>query len=78
MTRMKYELMNDSDAEFIAPKEIELTDNPECFDTRSKRLYVVKEGTRPTKELETNKEGKIPITWKNTIYPRSHEGGVSY
>ena len=57
---MKFELMNDSDAEFIAPKEIKLTDNPECFDTRSKRLYVVTEGTRPTKELETNKRRKNP------------------
>ena len=70
---MRYELMNDSDAEFIAPKEIELTDNPECFDTRSKCLYVLKEGTRPTKKLETNKRRKnpdTPITWKSIIYPR--------
>ena len=78
---MRYELMNDSDAELIAPKEIELTDSPECFDTRSKGLYVVKEGTRPTKELETNKRRKnpdTPITWKNIICPRFHAGGVSY
>ena len=65
------ELMNDFDTEFIAPEEIELTDNPDSASVliSEAKVYVVDKGTTHTKELETNKKRKKPaennlITWK--------------
>ena len=65
------ELMNDNDTEFIAPEEIELTDNPA-------NVHVVDEGTTHTKELKTNKkrnksEENTPIIWKRKVSPHSRE-----
>ena len=53
------ELMNDFDMEFIAPKEIELTDNPDNVNALilASNLHVVDQGTTHTKEeLETKRE----------------------
>ena len=54
------ELVNDSDAEFIAPEEIEFTDNRDNASVLTPELndYVFDEGTAHTKELETNKKRK--------------------
>ena len=54
------ELMNDFDTEFIAPKEIELTDNPENVSglALDANVHVVDEGTTHTKGLETKKKKK--------------------
>ena len=53
------ELMNDFDTKFIAPEEIELTDNPENvrleFDIEA-NVHVVEKGTTHTRELERNKK----------------------
>ena len=55
------ELMNDFDTKFIAPEEIELTDNPENvrleFDIEA-NVHVVEKGTTHTRELERNKKKK--------------------
>ena len=55
------ELMNDFDTKFIAPEEIELTDNPENvrleFDIEA-NVHVVEKGTTHTRELERNKRKK--------------------
>ena len=55
------ELMNDFDTKFIAPEEIELTDNPENvrleFDIEA-NVHVVEKGTTHTRELEKNKRKK--------------------
>ena len=53
-------LMNDSDTEFIAPEEIELTGNPENASVLAPEanVHVVDKGTTHTKELETNKTKK--------------------
>ena len=48
------ELMNDSDTEFIAPEEIELTDQL----TPLANVHFADEGITHTKELETNKKRK--------------------
>ena len=62
-------LMNDSDTEFIAPEEIELTGNPENASvlTPEANVHVVDKGTTHTKELKTHKtkkktEENTPIT----------------
>ena len=54
------ELMNDTDAEFTAPEEIELTDNPENVSvlTAEASVYVAGKETTHTKELETDKKRK--------------------
>ena len=55
------ELMNNFDTKFIAPEEIELTDNPENvrleFDIEA-NVHVVEKGTTYTRELERNKRKK--------------------
>ena len=53
-------LMNDSDTEFIAPEEIELTGNPENASvlTPEANVHVVDKGTTHTKELKTHKTKK--------------------
>ena len=50
------QLMNDFHTEFIAPKEIELTDNPGNVSTLTleANVHVVDQGTTHTKELEIN------------------------
>ena len=65
------ELMNDSDTEFIASEEIDLTKIPGNTSvlTSEANVQAVDEGTTHTKELQANKmrkkpEVKIPITWK--------------
>ena len=70
--------MNDFDTEFIAPEEVELTDNPDNVSalTLEANVHVVDQGTTHTKELETNKKKKKPeenthITWKRNIPPHS-------
>ena len=61
-------LMNDSDTEFIAPEEIELTGNPKNASVLAPEanVHVVDKGTTHTKELETNKtkktEENTPLT----------------
>ena len=52
--------MNDFDTEFIAPEEVELTDNPDNVSalTLKANVHVVDQGTTRTKELETNKKKK--------------------
>ena len=52
--------MNDLYTEFIAPEEIELTDNPGNVSalTLEADVHVVDQGTTNTKELETNKKRK--------------------
>ena len=74
------ELVNDFDMEFIAPKEIELTDNPDNVNALilASNLHVVDQGTTHTKEeLETKKEKNpeesTPITWKCKISPHSQK-----
>ena len=54
------ELMNDSDMEFIAPEEIELTDHSEnkIVLTPLANVHFADEGITHTKELETNKKRK--------------------
>ena len=54
------ELINDSDMEFIVPKEIELTKNLENASvlTPEVNVYVIEESTVNTKELETNIKSK--------------------
>ena len=55
------ELMNDSDTEFIASErdwKNRQSRQCKCFDTRSKTIYVIGEGTTHTKELETNKKAR--------------------
>ena len=54
--------MNDSDTEFIAPEEIEFTDNRDNASVLKPELndHVFEEGTTHTKELETNKKRKNP------------------
>ena len=72
--------MNDSDMEFIALEEIELTDNlgngnvlmPDA------NIYVANKKTAHAKELETNKNRKepeenAPIGWKGYVSPHSRE-----
>ena len=49
------ELINHSDTEFIAPEEIELTDNAIIL-TPEANVYVVDEGATHTKELAANKK----------------------
>ena len=53
-------LMNDSDTEFIAPEDIQLTDNRENGSvlTPEVNVHVVDEMTTHTKKLTTNKKGK--------------------
>ena len=53
-------LMNDSDTEFIAPEEIELTGNPEnaSFLAPEANDHVVDKRTSHTKELEAKKKKK--------------------
>ena len=55
-------LMNDFDTEFIAPEEVELTDNPGNMSalTLERNVHVVDQGTMHTKELETNKRREKP------------------
>ena len=50
------QLMIDFHTEFIAPKEIELTDNPGNVSTLTleANVHVVDQGTTHTKELEIN------------------------
>ena len=63
-----HKLMNDSDTEFIAPEEIELTGNPKNASVLAPEanVHVVDKGTTHTKELETNKtkktEENTPLT----------------
>ena len=54
------ELINDSDMEFIVPKEIELTKNLENASvlTPEVNVYVIEESTVNNKELETNIKSK--------------------
>ena len=54
------ELINDSDMEFIVPKEIELTKNLENASvlTPEVNVYIIEESTVNTKELETNIKSK--------------------
>ena len=54
------ELINDSDMEFIVPKEIELIKNLENASvlTPEVNVYVIEESTVNTKELETNIKSK--------------------
>ena len=56
------ELMNDSDTEFIAPEEIELTGNPGNASvlTPEANVRVADKGTKHTNELEKNKKRKTP------------------
>ena len=68
-------LMNDFDREFIAPEEIELTDNPGNVSalTLELNVYVIDQGTTHTKELETNKKrkkarSKIPQSHGNAMF----------
>ena len=80
--------MNDSDTEFIALEEIELTKNPGNTNvlTPEANIHVADEGITHTKELETNKkrwnpEENTPISWKCNVSPHSREnclleGGV--
>ena len=72
------ELMNDSDIEFIAPEEVELTNNPENARilTPEANVHVVDQGITHTKELETIKKRKklkkiILIKWKHNVSPHS-------
>ena len=53
-------LMNDFDTEFIAPEDIELTDNPDDMSalTLEGNVHVVDQGTTQIKEQETNKKRK--------------------
>ena len=53
-------LMNDFDTEFIAPEEIELTDNPSNVSALrlEVNIHVVDQGTTHTRELEANKKRK--------------------
>ena len=53
-------LMNDCDTEFIAPEEIELTDNPSNVSALrlEVNIHVVDQGTTHTRELEANKKRK--------------------
>ena len=53
-------LMNDFDTEFIAPEEIELTDNPSNVSALrlEVNIHVVDQRTTHTRELETNKKRK--------------------
>ena len=53
-------LMNDFDTEFIAPEEIELTDNPSNVSALrlEVNIHVVDQGTTHTTELEANKKRK--------------------
>ena len=53
-------LMNDFDTEFIAPEEIELTDNPGNMSalTLEGNVHVVDQGITYIKEQETNKKRK--------------------
>ena len=55
------ELMNNFDTDFIAPNEIKLTGNPDNANvlTPEANVHLVDEGVTHTKELETNKTGKI-------------------
>ena len=74
-------LMNDFDTEFIAPEEIELTDNPGNMSalTLERNVHVIDQGTMHTKELQKNKkrkkkpEGSTPIIWKRNVSPNSQE-----
>ena len=81
--------MNDSDTEFIAPEEIELTGNPDNASvlTPEANVHVVDKGTKHTNELEKNKKRKTPEentrSHGNWMSPHSREnylleGGVSY
>ena len=73
--------MNDSNTEFIASEEIEITDNADnaIVMTSEAKVDVVDEGITPTKEIETNKKRKksdeipIPITWKHRVSPHFRE-----
>ena len=65
------ELMNDSDTEFIASEEIDLTKIPGNTSvlTSEANVQAVDEGATHTKELQANKmrkkpEVRTPITWK--------------
>ena len=53
-------LMNDFDTVFIAPEEIELTDNPSNVSALrlEVNIHVVDQGTTHTRELETNTKKK--------------------
>ena len=54
--------MNDSDKEFIALEEIELTENPGNANvlTPDANIYGANKKTANAKELETNKKRKEP------------------
>ena len=71
--------MNDSDAEFRASEEIELTDNLDMpvFWNQKQMSVLLMKGFH-TKELETNKnrkrtEGNSPITWNCNASSHSRE-----
>ena len=55
-----YELMNDSGTKFLAPEEINFTENLDNASvlTPEVNFHVVDEGTTHTKELEINKKKK--------------------
>ena len=68
-------LMNDFDTEFIAPEEIELTDNPSNMSalTLEGNVHVVDQGTTYIKEQETNKKRKkshkeVPRSYGNAMF----------
>ena len=68
-------LMNDFDTEFIAPEEIELTDNPGDMSalTLEGNVHVVDQGTTHIKEQETNKKRKkshkeVPRSYGNAMF----------
>ena len=74
------QLMNHFNTEFIAPEDIELTNNPGNVGavTLEANVHVVDKGTthknnyRQTKR-KINPEKSTPITWKCNISPHSQE-----
>ena len=72
------QLMNDFDTEFIAPAEIELTDNQDNVSalTLEANVHVVDQGTTheitKDKQKDKKRQKKVPpITWKRNISSHS-------
>ena len=69
------ELMSDFDMLFIAPEEIEFTNNPDNASvlTSEANVHVVDKGTTHTKGIETKKREKpeenTPTTLKRNVSP---------